>query len=74
MFYIASPDNVGGRDFATLLGKYYGDKIELRPLTRTDSSGISAAKARRLLGYKPTRSWRDYLDEDGRRRALGQAR
>jgi nucleoside-diphosphate-sugar epimerase len=31
-----------------------------------DASGISIAKARRLLGWNPTRSWRDYLDEDGR--------
>ena len=27
--------------------------------------GISIAKARRLLGYDPQRSWRDYLDETG---------
>ena len=31
-------------------------------------SGISIAKARRLLGYDPQRSWRDYLDDDGRLR------
>ena len=48
--------------------------IEIRePLPRPDASGLSIAKAQRLLGYAPTRSWRDYLDEDGdaarRRRA-----
>jgi len=68
VFYIASPDNVGGRDFAALIHKYYGDKIELRALSRVDSSGISSAKAGRILGFKPTRSWRDYLDDEGRRR------
>jgi hypothetical protein len=28
-------------------------------------SGISIEKARRLLGYAPSRSWRDYLSVDG---------
>ena len=65
VFYIASPDNVGGRDFAEILHTYYGDRIELRPLARTDASGISSAKAQRLLGWAPKRSWRDYLDADG---------
>ncbi|MFC9849141.1 NAD-dependent epimerase/dehydratase family protein [Streptomyces sp. NPDC060223] len=65
VFYIASPDNVGGRDFAEILRKYYGDRIELRDLARADASGISSAKAQRLLGWQPKRSWRDYLDEDG---------
>ena len=27
--------------------------------------GLSIAKAERLLGYAPSRSWRDYLTEDG---------
>ncbi|MEU7739112.1 NAD(P)-dependent oxidoreductase [Nonomuraea sp. NPDC049158] len=66
VFYIASPDNVGGHDFATALREHYGDAIALRPLSRPDASGISCAKAVRLLGWAPKRSWRDYLDEDGR--------
>jgi len=67
VFYIASPDNSCGRDFAELLRTYYGEQIELRlPLARPDASGISSEKAKRLLGWKPTRSWRDYLDENGR--------
>ena len=66
VFYIASPDNAGGHDFAAVLRQYYGDQIPLRSLDRVDASGISIAKARRLLGWNPTRSWRDYLDEDGR--------
>ncbi|MGN9842424.1 NAD-dependent epimerase/dehydratase family protein [Nonomuraea sp. H19] len=68
VFYIASPDNAGGHDFAKVLRQYYGDQIELRPLARTDASGISCAKAHRLLGWNPKRSWRDYLDDDGRAR------
>lgn len=66
VFYIASPDNVGGHDFAEVLRRYYGDKIELRPLERVDASGISSRKAMDMLGWDPKRSWRDYLDTDGR--------
>ena len=67
VFYIASPDNVGGRNLAELVQRYYGQQIELRPVARPDASGISCEKARRLLGWTPKRSWRDYLDADGRR-------
>jgi UDP-glucose 4-epimerase len=69
VFYIASPDNVGNRPFAATMKKYYGDKVPLRPLAREDASGISCAKAVRMLGYAPKRSWRDYLDAEGRRKA-----
>ena len=65
VFYIASPDNVGGRDLAAAVREHYGDAIEVRPLARPDASGISCAKAERLLGYRPTRSWRDHLDAHG---------
>jgi nucleoside-diphosphate-sugar epimerase len=65
VFYIASPDNAGGHDFAATLREHYGDRIELREPARPDSSGISCAKAVRLLGWAPKRSWRDYLDENG---------
>ena len=66
VFYIASPDNVGGRPFVETVRKYYGDKIAIRPVDREDASGISSAKAMRMLGWKPKRSWRDYLDAEGR--------
>jgi hypothetical protein len=46
--------------------KHYGDKIAIRPVSRVDASGISSAKAMRMLGYSPKRSWRDYLDDQGR--------
>ena len=69
VFYIASPDNVTGKDFAQLVTKYYGDKIEVRDLERPDAGGMSIAKARRMLGWDPKRSWRDYLDENGKAKA-----
>jgi UDP-glucose 4-epimerase len=68
VFYIASPDNVGGRPFAEAVKKHYGDRVEVRSLAREDASGISSAKAERMLGYSPKRSWRDYLDAQGRLR------
>jgi len=65
VFYIASPDNHVNRPLADLIRHHHGDEIEIRGLARPDASGISIAKAERLLGYAPTRSWRDYLEEDG---------
>jgi nucleoside-diphosphate-sugar epimerase len=67
VFYIASPDNVGNRPFEEIVREYYGDKVEIKkPLPRVDSCGISIAKAERMLGYSPKRSWSDYLDEEGK--------
>jgi UDP-glucose 4-epimerase len=67
VFYIASPDTVGNRPLEEVVRRYYGDEIEVRkPLPREDASYISIEKARRLLGYEPKRSWRDYLDAEGR--------
>jgi nucleoside-diphosphate-sugar epimerase len=70
VFIIASPDNVGGRPLVEMVRRYYGDDIEVREdrLVREDASGITCAKAERLLGWKPKRSWRDYLDDDGKLR------
>jgi nucleoside-diphosphate-sugar epimerase len=66
VFYIASPDNHANRPLAELIRHHHGEAIEIRePLSRPDASGISIAKAERLLGYAPTRSWRDYVSEDG---------
>jgi len=70
VFYIASPDTIGGhalRDVVRLSDPE--GEIELRePLSREDASAIDSSKAHRLLGWEPTRSWRDYLDEHGRLR------
>src|ERR687889_148688 len=67
VFYIASPDNVGGRPVEQVVREYYGDRVEIKtPLPREDASGISCEKAYSMLGYAPKRSWSDYLDENGR--------
>jgi nucleoside-diphosphate-sugar epimerase len=67
VFYVASPDTIGGHPLAETVRTHYGGSgIEIRALAREDASAISTAKAERLLGWKPSRSWRDYLDEEGR--------
>jgi UDP-glucose 4-epimerase len=65
VMYIASPDNCANRPLAEMIRRHHGD-VEVRELDREDASGTSIARARRLLGYAPSRSWRDYLSEDGR--------
>ena len=69
VFYIASPDTIGGHPLVeTVKAHYDADGIAFRPTARPDSSSVSTAKAERLLGWTPTRTWRDYLDEQGRSR------
>jgi hypothetical protein len=63
--YIASPDNCANRPLAELIRHHHGDSVPLRELPREDASGTSIAKAQRLLGYAPSRSWRDYLTPAG---------
>ena len=65
VFYIASPDNHANRPLEELVRHHHGDQIPLRELSRPDAPGLSIEKARRLLGYDPTRSWRDYLTPEG---------
>ena len=67
--YVAQPDNATGRPLAELMEAVLPDAdVELRPTDRPDASGIDSGRAQRLLGWEPTRSWRDVLDEDGRLR------
>jgi UDP-glucose 4-epimerase len=68
--YAAAADNFGGRDLAAEVGRLYPG-IPVGELDRVDASGISSAKAARLFGWRPVRSWRDHLDDSGRLRAEG---
>ena len=65
VMYIASPDNCAGRPLEEMVRRHHGDAVEIRSLDREDASGTSIAKARNLIGYAPSRSWRDYLSADG---------
>ena len=67
VLYVASPDTIGGHPLEEIVRRYHGHAgVEIRPLSRPDASAIDSSKAKRLLGWEPTRSWRDYLDEGGR--------
>ena len=66
VMYIASADNCAGRPLVDMIRRHHGEGVPVRELEREDASGTSSAKARRLLGYAPSRSWRDYLSADGR--------
>ena len=67
--YIASPDIASHETLATLAERFHGDAApEIRRSAEERPNGISIAKARALIGYDPQRSWRDYLEDDGRLR------
>jgi UDP-glucose 4-epimerase len=73
--YVAQPDNATTWQLEDLVAAAFPDAgIEVRDTGVASvpagggRSGIDSSKARRLLGWSPTRSWRDVLDDDGRRR------
>ena len=66
VIYIAAEDTIGGRNLhEAWRAAYPHSGTELRPVSRPDASGIDTGKARTLLGWRPTRTWRDYLKDDG---------
>src|SRR5215211_2941536 len=72
--YIASPDIAARESLEALTRRHHGDAVEIRPCEQPNPGGISIAKARRVLGYDPRRSWRDYLDDEGRLRPEARER
>jgi UDP-glucose 4-epimerase len=66
VLYVAAADNATGGPLHDLVRRHFGDEGELRPVDRPDASGISCARARKVLGWAAERSWRDLLDGDGR--------
>jgi nucleoside-diphosphate-sugar epimerase len=69
VLYVASPDTIGGHPLEEIVRRHHGHPdVRIRPLARPDASAIDSSKATRLLGWQPKRSWRDYLDADGRLR------
>jgi UDP-glucose 4-epimerase len=63
--YVVAPDNATGRPLRELISHHFGSEVEVGELAREDAGGISSAKAERLIAYRPTRSWRDYVSPDG---------
>lgn len=68
--YVAQPDNGTGVSLHDLVDRVYPDLASRvrTHLPRPDASGIDSSRARLLLGWTPTRTLDDWLDEDGRRR------
>ncbi len=67
VIYIAAEDTIGGRDLhEAWRAAYPHSGTVLRAVARPDASGIDTGKARTLLGWRPRRTWRDYLEDDGR--------
>ncbi|HEX2903549.1 MAG TPA: NAD(P)-dependent oxidoreductase [Jatrophihabitans sp.] len=65
VFCISSPDAAGVSDTRRALQEQYPSGVALRDFPFAAAAGTSSAKAVRLLGWQPRRSWRDYLDEQG---------
>jgi UDP-glucose 4-epimerase len=63
--YAVAADNGAGRPLRELIAHHFGEEVSVGSLPREDAGGISSEKASRLLGWAPTRSWRDYLDANG---------
>ena len=58
VFVIANADTVMSRSSADLAAKVFPSVPVTRPLGEHETL-LSIEKARRLLGYEPTHSWRD---------------
>jgi nucleoside-diphosphate-sugar epimerase len=58
VFIIANADTVMSRPNAALIAEFYPD-VEVRGDLGEHDTLLSIEKARRLLGYRPTYSWRD---------------
>ena len=67
VFYIASPDNSANRPLADLdpPPPRRRDRDPRAPPPPRRLRACRSRRPQRLLGYAPTRSWRDYLAEDG---------
>jgi UDP-glucose 4-epimerase len=66
VLYLAAADTFG-RDLHEAWRAAFPDSgTELRALPRPDASALDCGRAAQRLGWRPTRSWRDYLTEEGR--------
>ncbi|WP_159899044.1 NAD-dependent epimerase/dehydratase family protein [Salinirussus salinus] len=61
-FNCAGPDNALGRPLRELVAEFYGD-LPADCTVEGDASVYDLTKARELLGWEPTRSWREAADE-----------
>ncbi|KAA9398985.1 NAD(P)-dependent oxidoreductase [Haloarcula sp. CBA1130] len=62
-FNCVGPDNALGRPLVELMREHYG-RVPDDCTVEDDAAAYSTAKATELLGWEPSRSWRDAADED----------
>ncbi len=66
VFCVAAEDTIGGVDLHDSWRTAFPDSgTRLRPVARPDASGLDTTRARELLGWRPTRSWRQHFTEAG---------
>jgi nucleoside-diphosphate-sugar epimerase len=66
VFFAANPETIGGWGLHEAWRTAYPQaQTVLRPVPRPDAAGNNADKAVRLLGWRPRRSWRDHLTDEG---------
>ena len=68
VFYIASPDTIGGHPLVETVTTLRRQRHRVQAARAGGRLRDLLAKAQRLLGWDPSRSWRDYLDDEGRAR------
>lgn len=71
VLYVAQPDNGTGvplHDLVERVNPELASRVRTH-LPRPDASGIDSSKARRVLGWRPSRTLDDWLDDDGHLRA-----
>ena len=61
-FNCAGPDNALGRPLRELVAEFYGD-LPADCTVEGDAAAYDTTKARDLLSWEPTRSWREAADE-----------
>lgn len=66
MCYIAADDTAGGHGLVEWTRAHCGTRVPVRTLSRPDASSLDCSKAKRLLGWAPKFTWRDFLGADGK--------
>src|SRR6266536_3069180 len=61
-FFLTADDALARQPFAELLPRYFPGTAEMASGLTGTSPAVTSAKAKRLLGYQPRYSWRDYVD------------
>ena len=61
-FFLTADDALARQPLAELLPRYFPGTEEMASGLTGTSPAVTSAKAKRLLGYQPRYTWRDYVD------------